>query len=439
MSQAFSSKRGTEAGQESSSGDGGGSEAGAKKQARLFVLGKAKFSKQVTIGLHQELGAAKAKRVIAAERAGAKLGAGVKAHGRLAAIVNDPGFDWGSAKPAHSKHDDPKGDAAHGAKEGAGAKSAEHDAHGASHEDAGKHHDDHQSVAGEADHEQGGHGGKVGADKAPTSGSGIGGGEPAIDLNGTVYTQLEGSAGDNKQHGATATGKAAKDTQHATPAAQPAPPQVEGKDEKGGPLSETKALAVLDDAFKGYTKVSKGTVKLLDQSDFHDAYDAVYGKTDYSWDKWVKPKFGNLNGFAHENVNYINKATANTGTVPHEMLHNNAAADWRPFVGNEFDEGATDYLKQHALKKAGLSSPNSYEAQLAVVKALLITGVSDDKFFTAYLKGGAAEIVGKWTDEHCAGKWTEVKEASQAKDFAKAKVKLAPKVANDAKKDSKAK
>src|SRR5439155_1138318 len=154
-------------------------------------------------------------------------------------------------------------------------------------------------------------------------------------------------------------------------------------------------------------------------------------------DKYVKAKWGNLNGFADGGVNYINKNMANTGTVPHEMLHNNAAGDWRDFVGNQFDEGSTDYLKQHALKKAGLSSPNSYEAQLGVVKAFLATGVAEDQLFTAYLKGGAKTIVGKWVDDHCAGTWAEVKQASQAEDYAKAKVKLALKPAG-AKKDAKA-
>lgn len=213
-----------------------------------------------------------------------------------------------------------------------------------------------------------------------------------------------------------------------------APPAVEGDGKADGPLSEDKALSVLNDAFKGYKAMAKGSVQVLDQAAFQAAYDKVYGKTEYSWDKYVKPKWGNLNGFAHENVNYINKNMANTGTVPHEMLHNNVAADWRDVVGNQFDEGATDYLKQHALKKAGLSSPNSYEDQMGVVKAFLATGVSEDQLFTAYLKGGAATIVAKWVDEHCAGKWSEVKAACQSQDYAKAKVKLALKSGGDEKK-----
>lgn len=200
-------------------------------------------------------------------------------------------------------------------------------------------------------------------------------------------------------------------------------PQIE-KAGKSGPLSGKKAVEVLNDAFKSYKKIDQGDVQILGQSDFQKAYDKIYGKSKYAWDKYVKPTHGNLNGFAYNNVNYINKSTANTGTVPHEILHNNAASDWRPFVDNPFDEGATDVLKQHALKKAGLTSPNSYPNQIACVEAFLKSGVSKEDLFKAYLVGGASTIVGKHVDDTCKGTWEEVKTAMRAADWAKAKVKL---------------
>jgi len=206
-----------------------------------------------------------------------------------------------------------------------------------------------------------------------------------------------------------------------------AAPNVEGASTTGGPLSKEKAKQVLQDAFGSYVTISEGKVEVLEQAAFQVAYDKIYGKTQYSWDKWVKPIHGNLNGFAYDGVNYINKNMANTGTVPHEMLHNNAASDWRPFVGSQFDEGSTDVLKQHALKKAGLSSPNSYPDQISCVEAFLATGVSKEQLFTAYLKGGASKIVGEHVDKTCKGSWSDVKTAMEAKDWAKAKVKLAKK------------
>lgn len=204
-------------------------------------------------------------------------------------------------------------------------------------------------------------------------------------------------------------------------------PHVEGAGSTGGPLTKERGKEVLQDAFGSYKTMTEGTVEILEQAAFQAAYDKIYGTTQYSWAKWVAPIHGNLNGFAHNGVNYINKGMANTGTVPHEMLHNNAASDWRPFVGSQFDEGATDVLKQFALKKAGLTSPNSYPDQISCVQAFLDSGVTSDQLFTAYLKGGAAKIVGEHVDGACAGSWADVKTAMEAKDWAKAKVKLAKK------------
>ncbi|HEX8108373.1 MAG TPA: hypothetical protein VF516_11630 [Kofleriaceae bacterium] len=228
----------------------------------------------------------------------------------------------------------------------------------------------------------------------------------------------------------TAAGPSAESTQAgatAAPDVDVGAPNVEGGGTTGGPLTKDKAKQILQDAFGKYKTITEGTVEVLEQAAFQAAYDKIYGKTQYSWDKWVKPIHGNLNGFAYNGVNYINKAMANTGTVPHEMLHNNAASDWRPFVGSQFDEGATDVLKQFALKKAGLSSPNSYPDQISCVRAFLDSGVSEDQLFTAYLKSGAATIVGDHVDKTCAGSWADVKAAMEAKDWAKAKVKLAKK------------
>lgn len=202
-----------------------------------------------------------------------------------------------------------------------------------------------------------------------------------------------------------------------------ATPSVEKSGSKG-PLSAKRGVEVLNDAFKGYKKIDQGDVRVLGQAAFQEAYDKIYGETKYSWEKWVKPGPGNLNGFAYKNVNYINETTANTGTVPHEILHNNAASDWRPFVKTQFDEGSTDVLKQYALKKAGLTSPNSYPNQIACVEAFLASGVAKTDLFTAYLVGGADTIVGKHVDDNCKGSWAEVRDAMEAKDWAKAKVKL---------------
>jgi len=202
-----------------------------------------------------------------------------------------------------------------------------------------------------------------------------------------------------------------------------APPQVEKGDNANGPMAKEAAVKLLQDAFGGYKTMSGGALEILEPDAFREAWDKVYAKTKYAWDPYViKTYGGKLNGFAHKGVNYINKASANLGTVPHEMLHNNTAADWTGVVGSEFNEGTTDYLKQYALKKAGKSSPNSYAKQMEVVAAYVAVA-SEDDLFTAYLKGGAAKLVKDKVDGAC-GSWEDVKTAMQAKEFAKAKIKL---------------
>ena len=208
------------------------------------------------------------------------------------------------------------------------------------------------------------------------------------------------------------------------------PPSLQDKGAKNKVMEAEAAKKLLEKAFSAYkSDISAGNVKVLAQADFQVAYDAIYGKSEYAWDKYVKPKFGNLNGFAHNNVNYINKDSANVTTVPHEMLHNNAAADWRPFVGNEFDEGATEYLEQHALRTGGINTNlTHYPNQRSVVEKFLASGQSKEQLFTAYLQGGASGIVGKHVDSFCKGSWANVKkELQDNKDWAKAKALLGPK------------
>jgi hypothetical protein len=204
-------------------------------------------------------------------------------------------------------------------------------------------------------------------------------------------------------------------------------PKVETPSAKGGPLSMAKSKQVLQDAFGAYKTISEGKVEVLDQAGFQAAWDKIYGTTQYAWAKWVAPGPGNLNGFAYAGVNYINKTMANESTVPHEMLHSNAAADWSSSVGSPFDEGATDMMAQEAIKKAGYSAPVSYPDQISCIEAFLASGVTRAQLYTAYFKGGAAKIVGQHVDNACAGSWADVKAAMEAKDWAKAKVKLAKK------------
>jgi len=210
---------------------------------------------------------------------------------------------------------------------------------------------------------------------------------------------------------------------------------VEGGDERNpllellglrrGPLSEQRSVELLQEAFGEYKTMSAGDVRMLDSDGIKAAWQEIYGGGPHDWELFVVGRgLKGLNGFAHQGVNYVNTDSANTGTVPHEMLHSNTAPDFYGVCGSPFTEGSTDYLKQHALRLAGLRSPNSYARQLEVVEAFLDTGVSEPTFFDCYLNGGAQRVVADWVDDKCVGDWDAVKEATEKSDWASAKAHL---------------
>jgi hypothetical protein len=184
---------------------------------------------------------------------------------------------------------------------------------------------------------------------------------------------------------------------------------------------------VLTNAFGGIKTISPGKVELLDQAGFQVAYDKIYGAGEYSWDKYVKPKFGNLEGFAYDNVNYINTGMAHLDTIVHEMLHNNVAADWRGVVEHDFDEGATEILTIAACKKLSVAFYVSYPGENSVVQAALDAGISMDDLQTAYLKGGAQAKIADYVDNNCKESFAKVKEYMAAQNWAAAKAALAKK------------
>ena len=141
-------------------------------------------------------------------------------------------------------------------------------------------------------------------------------------------------------------------TATATPTTPSEPPKVEPPKAKAtpeDPLAKSKALKIITDTFAGVKKgLVEGDVQVLPLAEFKAAYDKIYGAGPYSWDKYVKPKFGDLEGFAYNNVNYINKDNAGTniGTVVHEMLHNNTADDWRASLDAAGAKRALDLIQR---------------------------------------------------------------------------------------------
>ncbi len=201
----------------------------------------------------------------------------------------------------------------------------------------------------------------------------------------------------------------------------PAPPKLE--------MDLASGEKVLTNAFGGVKKIVQGKIEIHALAGFKAAYDKIYGAGPYSWDKYVVPKFGGLNGFAYNGVNYINSDSAGLHTVVHEMLHNNTAPDWRAAVGDEWNEGTTEILTQVACKKLSVEAPTCYPGESPCVQAALDTGLPLADLEAAYLAGGAATKVVGWIDKNCKESYSAIKGYMAAKNWAAAKAGLAKKTA----------
>jgi hypothetical protein len=184
---------------------------------------------------------------------------------------------------------------------------------------------------------------------------------------------------------------------------------------------------ILTAAFGKIKTIVPGTLQLLEPDKFKEAYDKIYGAGQWSWDKYVVPTYGSLNGFAYNNVNYINKGSAGLHTVVHEMLHNNCHKDFIPFVGSRWNEGTTEILTQVACKPFNEPAPVCYPGESPAVQAALDSGLPLADLTSAYLEGDPATKIGAWVDKNCVKTWAQVKALMEAKDWAAAKAGLAKK------------
>lgn len=212
-------------------------------------------------------------------------------------------------------------------------------------------------------------------------------------------------------------------------------------DEAAEPMAETKGTApakpkvklevdlksglyVLEAAYGGIKAMVPGKVEILDAAKFKEAWEKIYGATEYAWDKYVVPKFGDLNGFNHGGVSYVNKASGDLQTVVHEMLHGNTAADWTDMVGPNWDEGTTEVLTHEALGKLKMPAQLRYPAEEPVVREAITQGLPLADLTKAYLKGGAKQKVADWADANCTSNWATIKGHMEAKSWAAAKAAL---------------
>ncbi|MEO8539355.1 MAG: hypothetical protein ABI577_06400, partial [bacterium] len=148
-----------------------------------------------------------------------------------------------------------------------------------------------------------------------------------------------------------------------------------------------------------------------------------------SWDKYVVPTYGGLNGWAHDGTNYINKDSAGLHTVVHEMLHNNTSDEFATILGSRFNEGMTEVLTQDSCAVANEDAPTSYPGESPVVKYAFEQGLSKADTQAAYFGGGVKAKVADWIDANCTDNFATFKANFESKDWAAAKASLTKKKA----------
>jgi hypothetical protein len=208
-----------------------------------------------------------------------------------------------------------------------------------------------------------------------------------------------------------------------TPELDPASPSKEAP-KVPAKIDKTRSEEVLQKAYGAYVTISGGKVVIADQAEFQKLYDGIYGKTQYSWEKYVVPKFGNLEGFADKKTgtSYINSAKQSVDTVPHEMLHTNASSAWKAAVSHQLNEGATEWLTIKAVSEEKYTPTHSYPSQEGVVRDLVAV-VGEEALMNAYFKGSVAPVKTK-VDAECTGTWDQLNKAMDAADWVKAKALL---------------
>ena len=159
----------------------------------------------------------------------------------------------------------------------------------------------------------------------------------------------------------------------------------------GGKIGSKESENILEQVFDG-RKFKVDRVKVLDEAGIKKAWDDIYGEGSYDGSNG-QPADGPLEGFtAPDNTIYINSSAQAVDTIPHEVLHRHENGAVIDNMGENFNEGFTEYLTQKAVKKMGYSPTSSYPDDLAIVKTMVPIIGGDTVLENAYFDGDLATL-----------------------------------------------
>lgn len=187
----------------------------------------------------------------------------------------------------------------------------------------------------------------------------------------------------------------------------------------GGKIDAKESKNILEQAFKGHKfKVNK--IKVLDEAGIKKAWDKIYGEGSYDGSNG-KEADGPLEGFtAPNNTIYINKTAQAVDTMPHEILHRHEDGAVINQMGENFNEGFTEYLTQKAVKAMGYSPTSSYPDDLAVIKKLVPIIGGDEVLENAYFDGKLSALKEALEKKKGIGSYARLVAAMKAGQYGKA-------------------
>jgi hypothetical protein len=181
------------------------------------------------------------------------------------------------------------------------------------------------------------------------------------------------------------------------------------------------AQKALTTAFENNSlRIQKPAVTLLEDAEVAGKMDSIYGPGTFA----EKTKGGHVIRGFHDNIGgtgvYLNKTTAETKTLLHEMLHANESAEWRE-LGTAYHEGMTETMAIEActINRIKMCQQN-YGAERTIIAATVSAGISLDSMKTAYFLGGCT-LMKETITRNCKGSWARVKAAVDADDLVAAR------------------
>jgi hypothetical protein len=187
----------------------------------------------------------------------------------------------------------------------------------------------------------------------------------------------------------------------------------------GGKIDAKESKKILETVFKGH-KFKVDRIKVVDEAGIKSAWDKIYGKGSYDGSNGQVAD-GPLEGFtAPDNIIYINSTAQEVDTMPHEILHRHENGVVINQMGENFNEGFTEYLTQKAVTAMGYKPTSSYPNDLAVVKKMVPLIGGDEVLENAYFDGKLADLKLALEKKKGAGSFALLVAAMKAENYANA-------------------